>query len=67
MCIDIHFWLNVGYDGDILSHTCTVACGRMHCDVAYKRWIYHLCASYIHLLYGMDVWIWVDMAAMKII
>ena len=67
MCIDMHFWLNVGYDGDIVSHTYTVAYDDTHCDVAYESWIYHMCASYIHLLYGLDVLILVDMVAMKII
>ena len=41
--------------------------GDTHCDVACESWIYHMCASYIHLLYGMDVWILVDMVAMEII
>jgi len=43
MCIDMHFWLTVGYDGDIVSHTNTVAYGDMHCDVACESWIYTRC------------------------
>ena len=61
MYIDMHFWLTVGYDGDIVSHTYTVAYGDTHCDVACESWIYHMCASYIHcFMIGMFGywWIW---------
>ena len=60
MCIDLHFWPNVGHDGDIVSHTDTVAYGDTHCDVACESWIYTICVSLtftVLLFYGMDVWI----------
>jgi len=50
-----------------LLHTYIIANGDTHCDVAYESWIYHMCVSNIHLLYCMDIWIMVDMVAMKII
>jgi len=43
MCIDLHFWPNVGHDGDIVSHTDTVAYGNTHGDVACESWIYTIC------------------------
>ena len=60
MCIDLHFLPNVGYDGDIVSHTDTVAYGDTHCDVVCESWIYTICVSLtftVLLFYGMDVWI----------
>jgi len=46
MCIDLHFWPNVGHDGDIVSHTDTVAYGNTHGDVACESWIYTICVPF---------------------
>ena len=51
MCIDMHFWLNVGYNGDIVSHTYTMAyvdthwCGLWELDI-----------PYVCLLYSLALW-----------
>ena len=54
MCIDLHFWPNVGHDGDIVSHTDTVAYGDTHGDVACESWIYTRCVplTFTVLRYG---------------
>jgi len=56
-------WLKVGCGGDMWLHTYTVLLW-WH---ALRCGLYHMCASCIHLLYCVDVWLLVDMGVMKLI
>jgi len=58
----MHFWLNVGCDGDIVSHTYTVTYGDTHCDVAYEEAGYTICVSFTFTFFMVWMfgywWIW---------
>ena len=60
MCIDRHFFYGLMLDVMEICYYKRIyyaLYGDTHCNVAYESWIYHMCASYIHLLICMNIWI----------